>query len=363
MGLVSLALAHAEGLAPGARGKTLRTLRAALGLAKVNGKAYVSRRARAGWFRHWFDIRDGSDNDASRGDGYSTIDTAILVAGAQLAADYYGDAGLDADGEVRRLADRLLTSVDWDSAVADLAQGRLTLNFDLSTEKPKAATAVFNEYLVVACVGAYAERKLGRRGAIAEFWDRHYASPAKLPKKSYEGIELLTDWPGHYLSSFVPQFAAYLCSDVSRSEEYLGFVRNAAEADRRWFSHETEKPYLWGLGAGEVRYRDAAGLRKEYAANNVGENPHRVVSPHVIAGFLPVYPRGARDLLTLAERRECLYSHGGHDILWRCSLDDLSLPFDRLQAVDFSSMVFGLSTLDPAVNGWSFFQKYAPRAR
>lgn len=135
MGLVTLALGDATGTVPGAYGKAVQSLRYALGEGAIRGVPYTSRRSKTGWFRHWFDARNGADNNGSRGDGYSTIDTAILVAGAQLAAKYFHAHGQDNNGELRKLADRALGTVDWASAIADMDKGKLYLNYDLAHGK------------------------------------------------------------------------------------------------------------------------------------------------------------------------------------------------------------------------------------
>lgn len=362
MGLITLALGDATGEIEQAPEKVLRTLRVALG---VNGDGYISKRSKAGWFRHWFDIREGRDNDMSRADGYSTIDTTILVAGAQLAANYFSAAGKDAGGEIRRLADQLLLSVNWDSAVADLDKGRLLMNYELATERPRSITRVYNEYILLACMGRTADTKQGREGLMSQFWKKHFSSPAGLPQKMYEGWPLLTDNPENFLPSFVIQFSTYLCADVNSDPEYLAYFANAAAADRLWFSKNSPKKHLWGLGAGEVRYQTAPGapVHSGYGVDAIDKNPHVVASPTIMAGFIPADPAALGDLLTLQRNQECTYHDGDREFLWRCSHLDLGLPFDRVQAVDFSTLVLGLATVHPAVNGWEFFRKYAPGAK
>lgn len=358
MGLISLALGDATGNVPDARAKALRTLEFLLG--KGAGSGYHTVRSQAGWFRHWFDARTGENNAASEGDGFSTVDTAILAAGAQLAAKYFSDTGQDKDQAIRRLADEILFTVHWDSAISDREKGTLYLNFGLKTEKPGGSTAVFNEYVLVACLGNFAEKKRGRSDKMATFWNRHYRDPAGLPRKSYEGIDLLTDWPEHFLSSFTLQFATYLCADVSGNAEYLSYLSRQQRADRLWFSKISGSGHFWGLGAGEVRSRKEAGapIESSYHADAINDDPQPMVSPHIIAGFLPIYPNGLDDLLAMYHNHECLYRFKDLDILWRCNLRDLSLPVDRVQAVDFSSMFLGLSSMDPRVGGLDFFRRY-----
>lgn len=213
-------------------------------------------------------------------------------------------------------------------------------------------------------MGRYKELRLGKAGKMTEFWDRHYNDPEKIPQKSYAGIPLLTDHPGHFLSDFTLQFATYLCADVNHSEAYKKYLTNSFYADKLWFTKHTQSSRYWGLGAGEVRFHDPKenSIRSAYHADSLENNPHLMVSPHIIAGFLPVNPEGIKDLLSLYKNHECTYDYRGKKLLWRCSLENLSLPIDRLQAIDFSTMPIGLSTLDPKINGLRFFQRFAPGA-
>jgi hypothetical protein len=125
MGLISLALSDATGVLARneARTMALQTLKFSAGKGVIGGKRYQSKRAQDGWFRHWFEINTGADNDWSRSDGYSTIDTTILVAGAQLTANYFKSVGADKNGELSRLADQLLLSIRWEKAIVNLGTG------------------------------------------------------------------------------------------------------------------------------------------------------------------------------------------------------------------------------------------------
>lgn len=361
MGLIALALADATGAEQGARAKALQSLNFILGYGEIRGKRYESIRSGTGWFRHWFDARTGANNGGSRGDGFSTVDTAILAAGAQIAANYFAATGQDADGQIRRLADQILLSVQWETAVADLNKGRLYLNYELETGKALNTTAVFNEYLIVACMGKFADEKRGIPGAMTEMWNRHYGQPQNILRKDYRGLPLMTDHPGHYLSSFTVQFVHYLCGNANHSSDYLVNMDNVRKADQLWFSDKTAKSYMWGLGAGEVRFRDptTGAVKSSYRANAINENEHLIVSPHIIAGFMPVYPDGLRDLITMKRNKECVYNYDSYELLWRCSLNDLDLKIDRLQSIDYSSMFLGLAVAHPRV-GNEFFKKYAP---
>jgi len=361
MGLVALALGDATGLIPEARAEYLKTLKFAMGQGFVDEQNYYSNRSKQGWFRHWFDIRTGKDNGGTRVDGFSTIDTAILVAGAQLAANYFEASGKDTDGSVRKIANELLLGVSWNSAVARASSARFYLNFDLANGEASQSSPPFNEYALIPCLGAYAERKKGKSGSMVKLWQTHFLDPNLHPRKSYEGLSLLTDHPSKYISNFTLQFTYYLCRSINTNSDYIKYFKRAAEADRLWFSKQGADPQFWGLGAGSTRFvsGEVGKVNSLYQANRWDNNEYHMVSPHIIAGFLPLYPEGKKDLLALYKNQQCLYTHRDLQVLWRCSFKDPKLPMSRLQAIDFSTMFLGLSTLHPAV-GADFYQKYAP---
>lgn len=349
MGLVTLAIGDRAGIVTDANIKTVQTLSALL-----NPK--FSKRHEQGWFRHWFTAQDGSDNAWSAGDGYSTIDTAILAAGAALNANYFKSQNKDPEGLIEEFSDRLLLSINWTSAISNINSGQLFMNFDMNSGAPNKVTAKFNEYILVSCMGKLAEEKRGVRGPMTEFWQRHFANADRLPKKNYQSpqgpLSTLTDHPFHYLSSFTIQFAFYLCSDVSRNPSYVNYLKNAQKMDKDWFSRQAGNPLsLWGSGAGEAI--------RGYEANSVMSNASLIVSPHIVAGFLAESPELIADLSDIYGQKQFVYIHNNKEILWRRSLIQPEKSLRRLQAVDFSTLIFGLATLEPNIRN-SFFKTYAP---
>lgn len=352
MGLAMLALGDAAGIIPDAEEQAYQTLDVIL-------KPHFSRRhSQWGWFRHWFRASDGADNSGSRGDGYSTIDTAILAAGALLAGNYFESQNSVSSNRVKELAERLLKSVSWESAIADMNFGRIHLNYGLEDGRALGATSKFNEYVLVACMGKVAEERAGNVGRMTRFWNQHFEDLSGLPKRVFitdggRRITLLTDNPFQYLSSFTIQFAYYLCGSVNSNPSYVQYFKNAMDADRIWFSQQrVRKNSYWGAGAGEA-------LNSKYAANAIGRNPDLIVSPHIVAGFLAEAPELVADLANLYRDRQCLYEKNKTEVLWRCSLAQPHQRLNRVQAIDFSSMFLGLSTVHPNI-GKGFFNVYAP---
>lgn len=351
MGLVALAIGDAAGVTPDALALAEKSL------SQILSPTYSRRHPQWGWFRHWFNASDGSDNGGSRGDGFSTIDTAILAAGAVLAGNYFQTTAGPAGRNFREMSDRLLQSVNWESAIADMNLGRIVLAYNLEDGRPRGQTAKFNEYVVVACMGKLAEQRRGRAGRMTQFWNSHFADPHRLPKKTFpvNGVQtpVLTDFPLHFLSSFAIQFSYYLCGSVNSNSNYIQYFKNAMQADRAWFSQQpVRKRFYWGSGAGEA-------LNARYSADAISRNNDLIVSPHIVAGFLAESPELTTDLAALYLDRDCVYSKNGLEVLWRCSLRQPQVRLNRLQAIDFSSMFLGLATIHPKV-GKEFFKTYSP---
>ena len=349
MGIVSLVISHQIGQKKNQEELIIKTLEASLKKRESSSKL--------GWMRHWFDAKTGEDNFLSKADGYSTVDTAIFVAGAQFAATHFKN-----NPKIVALADQALRQVDWESAVVDAEKGSMVLKFDLDSQlADKGRTLPFNEYSLVACMGALLEEKNNSAGVMTKFWDKHFKDPKNKLKKEYKGKELLTDHPDHFLSSFVMQFSMYLCPKMNNSKAYLKEWEKMAKADRQWFKDQGYSPYQWGLGAGDVKVRNKDGsIHEFYAANKIEDNPQHVISPYIIAGSIPVDSKAAGDLVHLSQEKYCSNEFEGLNILWRCSLKDPSLKFTKVSSIDYASFFLGLSTLHPKLDGFKFYQESPP---
>lgn len=322
MGLVSLCIGSRLGISPNAEADAATTLRMVLEMTQArNG---------SGFYYHFVDIETGDRAGESE---YSSIDTAILMAGALFAASCLGDAGLDS------LVERLWDSIDWSRAVADPATGGIYLEMlEDGAGKPGAVTLPFNEYMLVAWL-ATLDDPTGA-GPATDLWESFYADPDSLPTAGFAGHALLTDRPGGFLSSFVIQFAYYLCHPFTVSEGYRAFLRSAALADRAWWGQTgLASSHEWGLGAGSAR---SVG----YHADAINDNPDRLVSPHVIAGFLPVDDDATSDLAWhLAATTGAVRAIAGVEgpILWRYSVSDPSWWPAEIQGIDYASLMLGLA--------------------
>jgi len=324
MGLISLCIGSRMGITAHATEDAKTTVRTMLGLGQA--------RNASGFYYHFVDMDTG---DRAGNSEYSSIDTAILVSGALFAASC-----LAGDDELDSLVLQLWHSIDWSRAIANPATGGIYLEMLADgSGRPGSVTVPFNEYMLVAWLAKLADST--GAGPATGLWNAFYASADDLPTSGFAGHAVLTDRPGAFLSSFVIQFAYYLCHPFTVSEPYRAFLRNAALADRAWWQQSARgTSHEWGLGAGSAR---SVG----YHADAINDNPDHIVSPHIVAGFLPVDANALSDLrwhdATTSRAVRSLEGVPG-PILWRYSVSDPSWIPQEIQGIDYSSMMLGLAT-------------------
>lgn len=336
MGLVSLCVADAAGYDADAETKALQTIRTFAG--KTDGFS-PARNPVNGFFRHWLDMNTGARAWNSE---YSSIDSGILIAGVLFCKTYFSS-----NTEIGNLADSLYLSIRWADTIGNVDQGEIWMVFDEAGHGSLPAVP-FNEYMITAWLA----RNDARNNILATaLWEKHYADPAALPKKTYEGYELLTDW-NHFLSNFVIQFPYYLCHHFTVSAAYGDYLTHAKDADKKWWELNTDQPaYVWGTGAGPAL--------SGYNADSFDGNSGKICSPQILSGFLPINPAGLDDLKNLWNSGLGRYTLPGTDdqVLWRFSIKNPTWTADGAAGVDWSTMVFGLAA-HPDALGISFFSRY-----
>lgn len=347
MGLIALCIADKEGYEENAGEMASLTLKAINGeLPSVNPE-----RNGAGFFWHFLEYETGAAIENV--DGISTLDTAILVAGALFCKQYFHE-----NPDVSRLADTLYESIDWEKAIASVEHG--TFYWNLGTDSNPICEqdsdnafcgtfgntgGPFSEAMILAWLASNSGSPNAK-----ELWKKHYGSPENLPTLLYKNYKLLrhddATAGGGILSDFVPQFCFYLAHPFAESPLYMTFLLNAAEADKEsWRDKKSYPDYFWGCGAGSGG-SDGYG----YEADTIKDNPENIVSPHIISGFLPVYHGGEDDLYSIYRTVfiDAETGYGSKDFpygLWRFKADALPplwVPKTYV-GIDFSLMLFGLT--------------------
>lgn len=341
VGLMSLTIADKKNWEEGGLEKAKQTV--ATMTDQLVG--FSADRTANGFYRHFINMETGAQEWNSE---YSTIDTAIFLAGALFAEKYFNDA------ELSEAVAKLYHSIDFEAALADSDTGGiyLTMNQD-GTGVSNSITLPYNEYIIVAWF-AYNQNRGNPESKAVKLWKKHYETPKNLLTKPFHDINLLTDNSDHYLSSFTFLFPYYMVNMFSKSDEYKPYIENAYQADKLW-SELTNKtnPYEWGNGAG------ASSEGYGYHADAINNNQPIIISPHIISGFLPVNPSGSQDLLDLYANKKGIYqlqSDKSKEILWRYSIEDPTWKANSIQGIDYSTFLFGLATLDTDL-GLNFFQE------
>ena len=326
VGLVALCIDHELGRDPQAKQNALLTLRT------INGKTAGLKidREPAGYFRHFFSSDDGSGTSEN-----STIDTALMVVGALYCRNTFDDPEIWAE------ADELWNSINWEIPLADPRGESLHMIVEDGKPQANSVTLLFNEYFLLAW--------LIKESQIQKTGHSDIISIKDLPTWENEDLILLgTRWKNPQCS-FLVQFPFYMSHPGATDPLYLEFVTAQATADQRACSRRVGVAEYWGCGAGVTP-------REGYKASNYAWNTDNVVSPNIISGFMPVFPIAQVHLRKLYRNRKICIETPVGDLLPRFSVDKPEWCAKEINAIDQSSMLFGLAAIHPKL-GMKFFQE------
>ena len=326
VGLMALCMEHELGRNPNAAEQALQTLRT------FNGKVkdYKLDRDSSGFFRHFYNANTGKGKSE-----FSTIDTSILVVGALYCRNTFKDPRIISE------ADELWKSIDWQKALAKPNGTRLYMVMKDGKPKPHSITAMFNEYYILNWLIREDQLKKTGKSNLKTF--REFTT------WNNNGLTLLSDPRKVPHCSFIVQFPLYMCQPGAADADFLKFVQAQAKADQRASSQRTKAPHLWGCGAGLTP-------RQGYKASDYNMNQDNVVSPNIIAGFIPAHPEAQRHLAKLYKNPKLLVKTPHGNILPRFSVDMPNWKPHHIEGIDYSSMLFGLAASHPKL-GMEFFKE------
>ena len=305
---------------------------------KING---------AGMFPRYFRWDTGSQ-DGTWPYEYSTIDNAIFAMGLQMCKNYFSS-----NGTIVSNVNILLGYMDYTKAIYP---SQIAMILDQSGNNGSAFTIPFNEYMLVAWLAKNTNSSNPGYAKSQTFWNTYFANPTTAPisKPNYAGYVTLSD--GGYLSSFIPQFCYYFVNIFRNDTNYMSYFNNWLNSDKLFAINDgAPNSYEWGLGAGEI---PGGG----YSADKINDNPNKIVSPHIIAGFSPIYSNTKSDLLSLYNNGNgpsiySLPSNTSKKVLWRYKRMDTATRASYIQAIDYSTMLFGLASLSENL-GVNWFSSY-----
>lgn len=348
VGLISLCIADsmykktgdAENWDAEAESKALQTINEFIRLKGLPGATSVN-----GLFYRYFKPADGSWVWVTE---RSTIDNALLAAGFLFCRNYFHN-----NAEIVEKTTELLNSMDFTAAISEKGD-RMYMILDDNGNQTIIANP-FNEYLILAWFAKNSNPSFPRYESAQTYWNTKFSNAATLPKYSYPaGNPTLSESSTSAQPSFHVQFCFYYCNYFGNNADYMTFFSNMEVADKAYWQNTTSQQIAWGCGAGEV---PGGG----YSADAVNKNAEKIVSPHIVAGFSPVNPDVRNDLKALyAEGNgDGVYQIPGtdRDFIWRYKLNDPAKRTSYVQAVDFSTMLYGLAAL-PEYLGPEFFTEF-----
>jgi hypothetical protein len=305
---------------------------------KING---------AGMFPRYFRWDTGSQEGTWPYE-YSTIDNAIFAMGLQMCKNYFSS-----NSTIVSNVNILLGSMDYTKAIYPT---QIAMVLDQSGTIGSAFTIPFNEYMVVAWLAKNANSSNPGYAKSQTFWNTYFANPTTAPisRPNYAGYVTLSD--GGYLSCFIPQFCYYFVNMFKNDTNYMSYFNNWLNADKLFATNNgAPNSFEWGLGAGEI---PGGG----YSADKINDNPNKIVSPHIIAGFSPIYSNAKSDLLSLYNNGNgasiySIPSNTSKKVLWRYKRTDTATRASYIQAIDYSTMLFGLASLSENL-GVNWFSSY-----
>ncbi|WP_310559489.1 T9SS type A sorting domain-containing protein [Flavobacterium sp.] len=305
---------------------------------KING---------AGMFPRYFRWDNGGQ-DGSWSYEYSTIDNAIFAMGLQMCKNYFST-----NTTIVSNVNILLSVMDYTKAIYPT---KMAMVLDQSGNNGSAFTNPFNEYMLVAWLAKNTTASNPGFVKSQTFWNTYFANPTTAPiaRPNYGGYITLSD--GGYLSCFIPQFCYYFVNLFKNDANYMSYFSNWLNADKLFaINNGAPNSFEWGLGAGEI---PGGG----YSADKINDNPNKIVSPHIIAGFSPIYSNAKSDLLSLYNNGNgvsiySLPSNFSKKVLWRYKRTATTARASYIQAIDYSTMLFGLASL-PENLGVNWFSTY-----
>lgn len=350
MGLIALTIGHKNGWEPNAEALALQTLRM---LAGKDANIRVPQNPNNTYI-HFYNTQTGH----AVGDDWSPIDSAIMLSGALFAKNYFSN-----NAEIAALADELYKKTDLTDYIASVEYGRIYLAQNSDGSFKEHVTKTYNEYMLVAALAKQQalDFGLGHDSAPVAFWDKWYATPANLPVAEYNDIPILSEGRKWFTSQFNFLFNNYLIHDYSNSPAYREATVNAAKVDYTWWREmdiEGLGVHEWGTGAGACP--EGYCVDRFHFDADRQFNRNLMVSPHIMAGFMPYMDRAKADLIATYRDQTINARHelpGGYEILWRYSYDYPEWEATWAEGVDFSTFLFGLAAL-PEHLGMEFFNTH-----
>lgn len=228
-------------------------------------------RSADGHFIHFMNINTGAPAGGGWDASYTPIGTALLVAGAQFAANHFSD-----NPTIVSLADQLTHSVNFNNAIHPGLNGGIFLNMGKSGGGTGGTVSSWNEFMLVESL-ALREANNDRALAVKHRWlDTDF-----IPKRNFGTIPTLTDNASVFAPAFWVQQMHFFNGDFRSSESFETFFDNQRLADEAFSGNALP----FGLGEA-FRYGLTAGVSPQgYAVDSITNHPNNVFSPEAVAAW------------------------------------------------------------------------------
>lgn len=205
-----------------------------------------------GFYYHFYVQRTGNP---SKGSEVSCIDTALFIAGALVAGEYFG-------GNVQTLAKEIYELVEWDWYV-NPKTNQFYMGYDADTGRFSGAWDYYGEQLVMYFLGA---------GSPTHPIDKKVYNSFTRSKVNYGGYDVIHSWFG---SIFTYQF----------SHAFVDFRGMVDEKGVNWFDNS--------VNATLAAYAYAQDMRKDYKTLKDGWGLTACDGPDGYSGLYGSAPSGS----------------------------------------------------------------------
>jgi hypothetical protein len=232
-------------------------------------------RSADGHFYHWLNLTNGS-RAAGWVDGYTTIGSALLVAGAQFAKNHFAD-----NQTIANLANELTSSIDFNAAINPSLDGRIYLLMNQFGGGEGGSVVPWNEFMLVESLALRQFGNNDRALAVKDMW----LDPDNIPQISMAGIPTLTDNASDFAPDFWVQQMHFFNGDFRHSAEFEQYFENQRIADEYYSAIELGEDFRYGLTAGVSPQGYNADRIDANPSDAFDTHPNNVFSPEAVAAF------------------------------------------------------------------------------
>jgi hypothetical protein len=263
--LMALAALNHVGKLPDAEQRVISILSAYAGQTA----GVVPDRSADGYYTHFMNISTGAQAGGGWDASYSPIGTALLVAGAQFARNYFSS-----NATIASLTQQLTSSVNFNNAIDPGLNGGIYLDMTKAGGGGGGQVRPFNEYALVETL-ALREANNQRALAVKHLW----FDPDFITRKSFSGNITLTDNASNFAPAFWVQDMQFFSGDFRKSPTLEAYFTSQQQADKLYSStlNPPAQSYRYGLTAGVSP--------QGYHADRIFDDPNSVFSPEAVSAW------------------------------------------------------------------------------